>query len=277
MKSLVVSLEHELQRVLGEERNPLAWLLAWRETEDGQTLVWRVEAVHPEVDLECNPVKIGDVKEYARMTLARRRDGLSVLVNLQLDFDIDPMKKELDYVDIAHAIKAARDCEAYRLDKMMRQISRPECLDKLVWIDRKDDLPEYGLPVIWDMESREKYYMWRSRFYEADDYCQMNLEKDEEGYLGVEDHGRKMVRRWAYLPNAKDVRGNDFWKDAEKEKPDAREWVLAVKSYTGPYDGGAIYYYEMSKYEEGKGWLKTEEGSKHEKTIWWARLPDLGW
>lgn len=103
------------------------------------------------------------------------------------------------------------------------------------------------------------------------------LWEDEEGYLGIEDHGRKMVRRWAYLPNAKDVRGNDFWKDAEKEKPDAGEWVLAVKSYTGPYDGGAIYYYEMSKYEEGKGWLKTEEGSKHEKTIWWARLPDLGW
>ena len=272
MENLVVSLEHELRRVLGEERNPLAWLVAWREFEDEKTLVWRVEAVHPEVDLDCNPVKIGGVKEYAVMNQARRNDGLAAMVNLQLDFGIDPMKRELDYVDIAHAIQAARDSEAYRLGKMMRQISLPECLENLVWIDSVEELPEHDLPVLWDLENKERYYMWRSRFYKVDG-CHASLERDEDGFLEVENHGKKYVHRWAYLPNAKDVRGNDFWKDAEKAKPDAGEWVLVVKSYIGQYHDEPLYCYEMSTYEGGKGWLE----SRGEKTIWWARLPDLGW
>ena len=211
------------------------------------------------------------------MNLARRNDGFAALVNLQIDFGIDPMKKELDYVDIAHAIQAARDSEAYRLDKMMRQISWPECLDKLEWHEGKEEVPEKGMAVLWELEYKDKHYMWRSRFYQVDDYCSTSILRDEDGYLDIEDGGDKIVHRWAYLPIPKEVRENEMWKDQEKAKPNPGEWVLVVKKWKGPFEDGPYCIYDMSTYEEGKGWVEyTREGRK-EKTALWARLPDLGW
>lgn len=247
-----MTLAQELETALYGRRNPLAWLLVAKDKEGAYLgKGWDIRLVYPIVDEDCNPIRWESASSYQKARYAMLMDHQAVMVNPRLDFNLDIMEKEPHYGAMADAIMAARANDKYKVLWMMNRMQEPAKL----WHFGRDEIPEKGRNVLWQLENKVHSYRQRNEWYSIDVFCQPFDEFEEEGeeqtWLRVEEDGDVIVKGWSYLPDLeKGMDKPEGWEDEEDQSvyPSDDRWYVVIKEHNGRL------YYDMDRWTSKDGW-----------------------